>query len=77
MKEQSICMLWNLTADEKCRLKIANTALLPLLLKLLDDEDMKVIEAAGGVLANLALSSPNHSIMVEAGVIPRLVRLVI
>ncbi|XP_010695926.2 uncharacterized protein LOC104908509 isoform X1 [Beta vulgaris subsp. vulgaris] len=74
MKEQSICMLWNLTADEKFRLKIANTALLPLLLKLLDDEDMKVIEAAGGVLANLALSSPNHSIMVEAGVIPRLAK---
>lgn len=69
-------MLWNLTADEKYRLKIANSALLPLLVKFLDDEDMKVIEAAGGVLANLALSRPNHNIMVEADVIPRLVRLV-
>ncbi|XP_021852522.2 uncharacterized protein [Spinacia oleracea] len=74
VKKQSICMLWNLTADEKYRLKIANSALLPLLVKFLDDEDMKVIEAAGGVLANLALSRPNHNIMVEADVIPRLAK---
>lgn len=74
VKEQSLCMLWNLTADEKYRLKIANTALLPVLVKFLDDDDLKVIEAAGGVLANLALSSSNHSIMVEAGVIPRLAK---
>ena len=32
-------------------------------------------EAAGGILANLALSRVNHDIMVEAGVIPKLVRL--
>lgn len=35
---------------------------------------MKVNEAAGGVLANLALSDTNHKVMVEAGVIPALVR---
>lgn len=61
--------------DEKLRLKIANTDILPLLIKSLEDEDIKVKEAAGGVLANLALSHSNHNIMVELGVIPKLVSL--
>lgn len=74
MKEQSICTLWNLSVDEKLRLKIANSDILPLLIKSLEDEDINVKEAAGGVLANLALSRSNHNIMVEAGVIPKLVR---
>lgn len=74
MKEQSICTLWNLSVDEKHRLKIANSDILPLLIKSLEDEDVNVKEAAGGVLANLALSRSNHNIMVEAGVIPKLVR---
>lgn len=74
MKEQSICTLWNLSVDEKLRLKIANSDILPLLIKSLEDEDINVKEAAGGVLANLALSHSNHNIMVEAGVIPKLVR---
>lgn len=68
-------MLANLSVDEKLRLQIANSDLLPLLIKFLDDEDMKVIEASGGVLANLALSVANHKVMVETGVIPPLVRL--
>nr|CAN72860.1 hypothetical protein VITISV_018140 [Vitis vinifera] len=67
VKEQSICTLWNLSADEKLRMKIANTDLLPLAIKSLEDEDIKVKEAAGGVLVNLALSKSLHSIMVEAG----------
>lgn len=75
VKEQSICTLWNLSVDKKHRLKIANTDILPLLIKSLEDENMKVKEAAGGVLANLALSKSNHNILVEAGVIPKLVRL--
>lgn len=75
VKEQAISALWNLSVDEKFRLKIANSDVLPLLVKSIDDEDMKLKEAAGGVLANLALSHFNHSIMVEAGVIPKLVRL--
>lgn len=74
VKEQSICMLWNLTTDEKYRPKIANAALLPIIVKSLDDEEMKVVEAAGGVLANLTLSSANHSSMVEADVISRLAK---
>lgn len=74
VKEQSICTLWNLSADAKLRVKIASTDLMPLLIKFLDDEDLKVKEAAGGVLSNLALTHSNHSIMVEAGVIPKLVR---
>lgn len=74
VKEQAICTLWNLSVDEKFRMKIANSDILPLLVKSLDDEDIRVQEAAGGVLANLALSQFNHSIMVEAGVIPKLVR---
>ncbi|KAL6344472.1 hypothetical protein AAG906_039728 [Vitis piasezkii] len=67
VKEQSICTLWNLSVDEKLRMKIANTDLLPLAIKSLEDEDIKVKEAAGGVLVNLALSKSLHSIMVEAG----------
>lgn len=66
--------MWNLSVDEKLRLKIANSDILPLLIKSLEDEDINVKEAAGGVLANLALSRSNHNIMVEAGVIPKLVR---
>ncbi|KAF2308375.1 hypothetical protein GH714_006542 [Hevea brasiliensis] len=72
VKEQSICTLWNLSVDENFRVKIANNDILPLLIKSLEDEDIKVKEAAGGVLANLALTHSNHSSMVEAGVIPKL-----
>lgn len=60
--------------DEKLRNKIANSDLLPLLIKFLEDEEVKVKEAAGGVLANLALTASNHNNMIEAGVIPKLVR---
>ncbi|KAK3222083.1 hypothetical protein Dsin_009108 [Dipteronia sinensis] len=72
VKEQSICVLWNLSVDEKLRVKIANGDILPLLIKSLEDEDIKVKEAAGGVLANLVLSHSNHKIMVEEGVISKL-----
>lgn len=64
-----------MSVDEKLREKIANSDLLPLLVKFLEDEDNKVKTASGGVLANLALSHFNHKVMVEAGVIPKLVRL--
>lgn len=72
VKEQSLCTLWNLSIDEKPRVKLANDDFLPLLVKFLDDEDIKVKEAAGGILANLSLSPCNHSLLVEAGVIPKL-----
>lgn len=75
VKEQSLCILWNLSVDEKLRARIANSELLPILIKFLEDDNVKVRESAGGVLANLALSQSNHKIMVEAGVIPNLVRL--
>ncbi|KAK1322331.1 hypothetical protein QJS10_CPA03g00692 [Acorus calamus] len=75
VKEQSVSTLWNLSVDEKLRMKIANSDLLPLLVKFLDDEEIKVVEAAGGTLANLALSQCNHSIMVDSGVIPKMVEL--
>lgn len=39
----------------------------------LDEEDIKVKEAAGRIISNLALSSSNHRALVEAGVIPKLV----
>lgn len=74
-KEQSIGTLWNLSVDEKLRETIANSDLLPLLVKFLEDDDKKVKTASVGVLANLALSHSNHKVMVEAGVIPKLVRL--
>lgn len=73
VKEQSLYTLCNLSVDEKFRSKIAHSDLLLILIKLLEDEDTKVVEAAGGVVANLALSHSNHKIMVEAGVIPKLV----
>ncbi|CDP00808.1 unnamed protein product [Coffea canephora] len=75
VKEQGLCTLWNLSVDENIRVKIANSELLPLLIKFLEDEDVQVKEAAGGVLSNLALSNSNHKIMVEAGVIPKLANL--
>lgn len=75
VKEQSLSTLWNLSVDEKLCIKISKTEILPLAIKYLGDEDIKVKEAAGGILANLALSRVNHDIMVEAGVIPKLVRL--
>ncbi|KAJ0865847.1 putative armadillo-like helical protein [Helianthus annuus] len=74
VKEQSLCVLSNLSVEERFRLQIANSDLLLLLIKLLDDDEMKVKEAAGSVLANLALSDSNHKTMVEAGVIPPLAK---
>ncbi|TKY69272.1 ARABIDILLO 1 [Spatholobus suberectus] len=74
VKEQSLSTLWNLSVDEKLCIKISKTDILPLAIKYLDDEDIKVKEAAGGILANLALSRVNHNIMVEAGVIPKLAK---
>lgn len=72
VKVQSMCTLWNLSVDEKLRVKISGNDMLPLIIKSLDDEDITVKEAAGGVLANLALSHYTHTMMVEAGVIPKL-----
>ncbi|QCD89622.1 vacuolar protein 8 [Vigna unguiculata] len=74
VKEQSLTTLWNLSVDEKLWIKISKTEILPVAIKYLEDEDIKVQEAAGGILANLALSRVNHSIMVEAGVIPKLAK---
>lgn len=59
--------------DKKYALKIANSDLLVIIVKLLNDQEMKVKEAAGGVLANIVLIPQTHSIMVEAGVIQKLV----
>ncbi|CAL1381767.1 unnamed protein product [Linum trigynum] len=72
VKEQSICTLWNLSVDERLRTKIASSTILPLLIMSLKNQDIRVKEAAGGVLANLALTSSNHKVMVEAGIIPKL-----
>ncbi|CAJ1932514.1 unnamed protein product [Sphenostylis stenocarpa] len=74
VKEESLSTLWNLSVDEKLWIKISKTDILPVAIKYLDDEDIKVKEAAGGILANLALSHVNHNIMVEAGVIPKLAK---
>ncbi|MCD7468267.1 hypothetical protein HAX54_006283 [Datura stramonium] len=74
VKEQSLCMLIDLSVDEKLRNKIANSDLLPLLISSWRMKALRVKEAAGGVLANLALSASNHKNIIEAGVIPKLVR---
>ncbi|XP_056854916.1 uncharacterized protein LOC130504323 isoform X2 [Raphanus sativus] len=75
VKEQGICALWNLTVDEGVREKVADFDVLKLLIGFLEDDDVNVKEAAGGVLANLALSRNNHKVMVEVGVIPKLTKL--
>lgn len=74
VKEQSLGTLCNLSADENIRGKVFNPEILPLFIKFLQDEDIKVKEIAGAVLANLALSHSSHKVLVEAGVIPALVR---
>ncbi|KAH9608335.1 hypothetical protein KSS87_014568 [Heliosperma pusillum] len=76
VNEQSLSMLWNLSADDKIGLKIANASILPLLVKYLDDKDIKTAEAAGGVLANLALNASNHRILVQVEVIPKLAKFI-
>lgn len=68
MKEQALCALWNLSVDEKLGARFTSSEILPLLVKYLEDEDVKVKEAAGGALANLTLTQLNHKILVEAGV---------
>ncbi|PIN21750.1 hypothetical protein CDL12_05560 [Handroanthus impetiginosus] len=75
VKEQTICTLWNLSVDEKVSARITTSEILPLLVRYLDDDDMRVKEPAVGVLANLTLSQSNHKIMVEAEVIPKLAKL--
>lgn len=72
VKEQSMCVLWNLSVDEKLRAKMANSELLSAIIQALNDCKVGVKEAAAGVLANLAMSECNHCVMVEAGVIPKL-----
>ncbi|EPS73296.1 hypothetical protein M569_01459 [Genlisea aurea] len=72
VKEQALCTLWNLAVDEKLSAVVSQSEIFPLVVEFLDDEDMKVKEAAAGVLANLALSPSNHKIIVEAGVIPKM-----
>ena len=56
VKEQSMCVLWNLSVDEKLREKMANSELLSSLIQALSDDKVGVKEAAAGVLANLAMS---------------------
>lgn len=73
--ERCVFTLNNLSVDEELGVKIAKSDLLHMLIKLLDREEVKVKESAGGVLANLALNRCNHNAMVEAGVIPMLVRI--
>lgn len=60
--------------DEKLRLKIACSDVLPIIIDLVCDEDLKVKEAAGGVISTLALSQSIHNLLVELDAIPKLVR---
>lgn len=64
-----------MAVDEKYKLKIADSDVLPIIINCLDDDNVKVNEAAGGVLSSLSLSPQNHGIMVELGVISKMVRL--
>ncbi|KAG0456415.1 hypothetical protein HPP92_024203 [Vanilla planifolia] len=71
-KVQGLCTLWNLSIEEKTRIKIGHGDLLPLLIKFLDDEAINIKEAAVGIMANLTLSPSYHIAMVEAGAIGKL-----
>ncbi|KAG0456477.1 hypothetical protein HPP92_024265, partial [Vanilla planifolia] len=71
-KVQGLCTLWNLSIEEKTRIKIGHGDLLPLLIKFLDDEAIDIKEAAVGIMANLTLSPSYHIAMVEAGAIGKL-----
>lgn len=75
MMEQCLCTIWNFSIDENWRYKIMRSDVLTKVVSYLDEEDIKVKEAAGGIISNLALSSSNHGALVEAGVIPKLVHL--
>lgn len=50
-----------------------SSGILTRIVRFLDDEDIKVKEAAAGIISNLVLSRSNHGALVEAGVIPKLV----
>ncbi|OQU82075.1 uncharacterized protein LOC8055953 [Sorghum bicolor] len=73
--EQCLCTIWNFSIDENWRYKILRSDVLMKIVSYLDEEDIKVKEAAGGIISNLALSPSNHGALVEAGVIPKLVHL--
>jgi hypothetical protein len=73
MKEQCLCTIWNFSTDENLRYKILGSDMLIPIVRFLDDEDIKVKEAASGIISNLTLSHPYHGDLVEAGVIPKLV----
>ncbi|PNT70594.1 hypothetical protein BRADI_2g13870v3 [Brachypodium distachyon] len=75
MKEQCLCTIWNFSTDENLRYKIFRSDMLILIVRFLEDEDFKVKEAAAGIISNLCLSHSYHGVLVEAGVIPKLVHL--
>ncbi|CAO2165078.1 unnamed protein product [Urochloa humidicola] len=75
MMEQCLCTIWNFSIDENWRYKILRSDFLTKIVSYLDEEDIKIKEAAGGIISNLALSPSNHEALVEAGVIPKLVHL--
>ena len=77
MIEQCLCTIWNFSIDENWRYKILRSDVLTKIVRYLDEEDIKVKEAAGGIISNLALSPSNHGALVEAGVIPKLVSCIV
>ena len=73
MKEQCLCTIWNFSTDENLWYKILGSDILITIVRFLDDEDIKVKEAAAGIISNLTLSHSYHGYLVEAGIIPKLV----
>lgn len=97
VRKQALYVLWNVSLNEKERIKIADLELLPALVAILDSEEDEedgeereeaggtllgardsvegetAKEAAVGVLANLSHSVRNHPVLIQHGVIPRLV----
>ncbi|KAJ7543007.1 hypothetical protein O6H91_09G021900 [Diphasiastrum complanatum] len=75
VREQATCVLWNLSVEESYSRKIGKLELLLVLLTMLDSSQQGEIEAAAGVLSNVALSKSNHSMLMDAGAIPKLAKL--
>uniref|UniRef100_A0ACD5YZV3 Uncharacterized protein n=1 Tax=Avena sativa TaxID=4498 RepID=A0ACD5YZV3_AVESA len=75
MKEQCLCTIWNFSTDQNLRYKILGSDMVILIVRFLDDEDIKVKEAAASIISNLTLSHSYHGDLVEAGVILKLVHL--
>ncbi|CAM6094598.1 unnamed protein product [Calypogeia fissa] len=77
VKEQATCVLWNLSVEEGPRKKLVQPEILQVLMAMLGSDIVGEREASAGVLANLTLSPSSHETLVDAGLIPKLARILL